>query len=392
MNPYRGLIVVLLICLSRGAWAGEGETLPIGAFEHPEGATGDSFGQALAVAGNYLAVGAPSRTREQHQLVGAVYFFDRTTRAFERRLDGPLSASLPQFGKAMAAVQDDRLAISARGANQAWLYRVPEGDIIAELMDPTADSGGFGAALASDGEQVAVSDVFEDAVYLYSAESGAFLRSVANPSATAFSFGTALLIENQFLYVGSMYSAMQPLGGSGEALILDLADDSLFRQYGDPTNGQNLMGANLALASNLLAVGPGYDDGFPYGYLYVYDYASESTEPVATIRSPGLQAQNYNDRFGWRLGTLREELLVATPGGPYDGNRRGVVYRYDPRTGAEIGRLVPPADISDSRRFADGMTIHGDVVYVGVTGFGIPGSVSEFVIPASPESAGWVVR
>jgi hypothetical protein len=81
-----------------------------------EGRPGDSFGAALAVNGDLLAVGAPGRD-EDGSWAGAVYVYVRDGPAWRRvaTLFAPDAATGSRFGTSVAFVGADLLAVGASG-------------------------------------------------------------------------------------------------------------------------------------------------------------------------------------------------------------------------------------------------------------------------------------
>ncbi|MDX2176879.1 MAG: hypothetical protein SF028_10455 [Candidatus Sumerlaeia bacterium] len=379
----------------------QADLFPVREVTVPESAAGDEFGARLAVVGSHLAVGARGRGN------GAVYILDPGTGQQLARIDAPQGAF--QFPISMAAAGPGRLVASNYlSGGSAALYAVPSGGLIANLADPDDRSGGFGAAVASDGEVIAVSDLFEDSgakakgvVHLYRADSGAYLRTIQNANQTfgGFGFGNSLLISNGVLYAGAIYATTGSTPGGGEAYAVRLSDGAPLATYPDATEGQNLLGAALALTPAGLAVAPGYDDGIPYGYLYIF--AGTDPLPITTLRSPGLASPNRrNDRFGAAVATDAEgALLVGTPRGPFDAvqTRKGIVYRHDPSTGALLGSLTFPEGTGRTFGAAgEAIAVDGRTIYVGApssdTSPDDGGRVWVYELPARGPAGGFVVR
>lgn len=385
------------------ASAASAQLLPVATIEHPQPAAGDVFGESVAVVGDYLCVGAPGRG-----IGGAVYVMNRQTGAFVTRIDPPADAVGGAFPFRIAAVGENRLATTTYLTRTAHLFEIPSGTLVRGLADPDAQSGGFAYSVASGSGVIAVGDIFEDnpgglaggRIQLYD-PNGIFLRGINHPNQTGggSSFPSSLQIVGDTIYAGSIYSRTQPAIGSGEGYAIRLSDGAPLATYPDATQGQNLLGATVALTRAGLAVGPGYDDGLPYGYLYIY--SGTDPEPVRTFRSPGLSNTGANDWFGYATGVAADgSLLVGTPRGPYTApapeRARGIVYRYDPSTGAELPSLLSPSTAETFSYLGYAIAVAGDLVYVGAPGTESsptnPGRVHVYQVANPVSGGGFVVR
>jgi len=359
------------------ALAGPGFALdrfPLQVLGHPDPQAGDMFGDSLAVAGDHLLVGAPKRDDGPTQDVGAVFSFDLASFAFVRRIDP--GAGWEDFGESIVSCGGGNFVATSYRSKRAAIFSATTGLRLTDLLDPDTQSGGYGAAVASDGVIIAVSDLFEPtaggtgAIHIYDALTGGFLRTVHHPNPLQFGLGNSLLIDGETLFAGSIYSTTEtPPGAAGEAYAFSTIDGSLLGTYPDITNGQNLLGASLAILGDRLVVGPGYDDGFPYGVMYIYERASPV--PVMILRSPGLEDSGLNDNFGRELATGTDgSLFVGAPRGPHqDATRPGVVYTFEPETGEMIGRLLAADGSPGFLGAGSALEVSDGTIYVGAPGY-----------------------
>lgn len=362
----------------------------------PDGAGGDAFGEAVAVTENFVVVGAPFRASGGAPDGGAIYVFRREDLAFVRRIDSPLTGGRDNFGAQIAAAGADRFATGGTPrTRRAFLYDAATGALIRELVQP-GETDQFDGALAGSDTVVAVANLFQDhpgadgTVSLFDAASGLHLRDIANPASRTdnFSIGNSLALSADTLFAGAIYGRpLVPGTGSGQAYAIRLDDGALVDEWSDPTQGQNLLGAAVApRESRLVAVSPGYDDGLPYGYLYVFERGSAGAVLVA--RSPGLASpERRNDRFGRALVWYGADLLVSAPSDSRTSQAGGAVFRVSGATGAVTPFLDPPGPVT-SGLLGEAMALDasapggggGGTLYVGE-----PGS------PFSPTFAGRVV-
>lgn len=130
------------------------------------------FGLALELDHGLLAVGAPRARNESsgNQPIGCVYLFDLSEPAMApKRVDPPLTAATYGFGQALA-LRGGQLAIGApstdafesevRGglledAGAAWVYSLALGDFVATLIPPKPRTTGLFGSSCALGEAIA---------------------------------------------------------------------------------------------------------------------------------------------------------------------------------------------------------------------------------------------
>lgn len=227
---------------------------------------GDGFGAALAMSGDYLAVGAPYEdssvslgNNNSATDTGAVYVFHRANRTWSltQRLKGSVLTSDRWFGAALAmdgdtlvvgAPKDDARAVDA-GA--AYVFRLV-GDRWQEEARVTGSDArahdAFGATVAVSRELVVVGAPFREtptsgAVFTYRRE------------------GTSLVEDTTTLVraIGSLYGYRLALHGDTLAVMgsrRDLLD--VFRRSGStwvPDTVPSVSGDSVSLGDDVMAVG-----------------------------------------------------------------------------------------------------------------------------------------
>lgn len=189
-----------------------------------------SFGHAVAVDGDRIAVGAMTQSETQH-MGGAVYVFHRDGEAWrpEAALRPPRSHELSRFGAALA-LRGDRLLVSAPRvtvgahprAGAAWLFtRRPAGwEAVQEIQStpPRADEE-FGRALSLTGGGAVIGSQFSDHAGLNTG------------SAQLFSFDGERLVRRGTLLAADL-KAMNEF-----AFALDATDTEVV--IGAPRRGEN---------------------------------------------------------------------------------------------------------------------------------------------------------
>jgi hypothetical protein len=261
------------------------------------------FGNALAINGNTLFVGAP-----MHDSFGAnagavyVFTFDGVSWVQRQKLIGADTASGDRFGSALA-LNDGWLAVSAPlhsspgspggavylfefdGVSWVQRYKVGAPDTIA--------GDRFGSAIALDNGWLAVGVPLHrfvgsasGAVYLFEFNGTAWVQRqkfVASDTVGGDQFGSALALENQRLVVGApLHNSNGP--ASGAVYIFERATTTWIERaklIGSDTNAGDRLGGSISIDGNTILVGA-YGDtaaGPATGAAYVF---VEVTGPEVT--------------------------------------------------------------------------------------------------------------
>jgi hypothetical protein len=242
---------------------------------------GDSFGRAVAVNGDTIAVGAEHDDHGDISNAGSVYVFVRSGRAWtlEAKLTAPDPRTEAHFGHSLA-LAGDTLAVGTWGTDTVYVYDRTgawwaEPQIVRALP---SQGGNFGHSLALDGDRLVV---------------GAEWRWSPSAQVTAGGASVFERVDQQWV------------------LEQDLA-------AGDP-GSDDRFGHSVAIAGDLIVVGaPQDDDGSieASGSAYIFNWAvgewSETQKLVPCTASPRQQ-------FGWSVALAGRNLLVGAPGYGDDG-------------------------------------------------------------------------
>lgn len=340
-------------------WSVESKLLAT--FEQPFEQTDQFFGVASAIAGEWLAVGAP-RDGQKGSDAGAIFMYRNVSGVWtpHSKLTALYGKAGDRFGNAVS-LQGTRLVVGAPGADgfpvtisnagAIYVYEF-SGSVWAQSLEsqspnPTVD-GAFGTSVSLHGDVLAVGAVGENGnvgrAYAYrdlvslaspialtvpaSVGAGAgFSISVFDPAA-----GSA---NDESIAIGA-YSDNGGGAGSGAAYVLSGASFGTVTALVNPAPGVNrFFGHSLAHFNGRVAVGAPTASPAPSGAVYVFSgvgYASVAT--LAPTGSPG--------QFGYALALDGTQLLV---GSPASGGRAGLGHLFL-RTGeswAQTDLLQPTA-------------------------------------------------
>lgn len=261
--------------LEQGAWLHEAKLVA------PEGAAGDRFGAALALAGDTLAVGARQADHAGAES-GSVWIFRRggTSWSLEARVEAPDAAGGDLFGSALALAGEGPLARLAVGA-------------------PLDDDGGSGAG----------------SVHVFARASGSWsaaLKLVAAAPAAGDALGSALALlelpEETLLLAGAPGADLL----AGGALALDAGRVHVFRASAASWSEEARLAAVL--------VEPGARFGSALALASAPEPPALALALVGAPQAAPLAVQSgaahafARDASGWRA----VERLVAPGGGALD--------------------------------------------------------------------------
>lgn len=367
---------------------------PVATLQAPDDAVGNAFGEQVAITETTLLVSAPRRTNGALEEAGAIYVFDRDSQAFLRRIDEPSPSSFSRFPwQAISTGHGDLFLVGPR------LFNARTGQLVRTFLPQQGEqANGWGQCGLLSPDYAVVFNIFEDnddaaggAAYVFAMPSGQFLRSIDSPldPVRDFSWGNSGLIDGDSLFAGSVYAHDKI--GAGAVTESDLVTGELLGYHPDVTNGQNLLGGGVRLTfdgSEVLAL-PSYDDGFPYGWAYLYPRGS--SEPRLSIQSPQLAGSSNQEGFGNSCIVLPSEILFGAPRRrPPGGEVVGTVYRFSLANGAPLGELANP-DPQAGRGFGSGMARTSNRLYVGAgVSFGPAGRV--YVYEPTVETTGLAIR
>ena len=410
-----------------------------------DGAAGDWFGHAVSVSGQFIAVGAYGSDEDQ-ELVdsGAVYAFRRpqggwVSSSNAQKLTTKDSAPGDTFGYAVA-VSGDTLAVGMPDAivrrpyylggahsGAARVFTWPglfwvDTPAAFKIVPPNAESSRiFGVTLSSDGDTAVVGTV--QAVDTESSSSGtgkAFIYArrdgewdTSTPTTltlpkggTYSSHGLAISENGDTVAVAHFPSDSETPAQSGTVLVFTRpgggwASTSQAARLTIPSDeSEGSFGRAVSISGDTIVVGAHGEDSYYYetgyrGAAFVFtkpDAGWVSTSEAAKLTT---LAGDGGDRFGSAVAVSGDTIVIAAPGDRnHRGSRVGSAYVFTkPSNGwastSESVKLVAPDGWSASwhsgNDFGSSVALKGETVVVGAMGYYGSGGAYVFTRP----SDGW---
>ena len=341
---------------------------------HPLSGDG-SFGQAVALDGDRLIVGAHSI----FQSPGLVFIYDRALAGWElsSTLQAPDWKIYDEFGWSAALAGNQVLvgrpndgSLNSKGSVYAY-QRQPSGTwlMTQKIANNKPGIWGFGWAMSIDGGRVAIGAKGASAlsprarVYIFELENGLWVeKAEVGPSLDDNDdwFGASVALQGDRLVVGA------PQNGTGRAYIFDRqqsgawVEQALLTPPQIPQTSGVQYGQAVALDGDTVVVGAILYDSpiMNNGAAFVYRLGpsgwavEQELTPVANPNIPN---------FGYSLSLTENDLFVGAPRDTTGIGASGFVYRFQ-RQGSlwtEVAKFESPAPFV-ARMFGAAMARHGD--------------------------------
>lgn len=260
----------------------------------PDRSSGDIFGRSVAVASNFIAVGAPFCNTGNVSNAGAVYLFERTGSGwiYNTKLYPPAGASQEAHFGNVVALSDDTLVVGephranalTNEAGRVYIYS--RSGSTWSYTQPFVYNGSqkahFGSSVSVAGDSMAVgaplldvASVDDGAVFIFARSSGSWVLTGSTKSPTPEAdgrFGAVLDINTNLLVVGAPGAIVN---GKGRVFIYTVLPSGVVTtnelEGGHFYDGY---GSSVAAGDNVVAAGI---DGY-YGEDCVSTYLFGQTE------------------------------------------------------------------------------------------------------------------
>lgn len=289
-----------------------------------DGVAGDGFGQAVAISGDTIVVGA--------QNLSTVYLYVKPGSGWTNMTQtAKLTASEPtsRFGLGLA-ISGNTVVVGAYGTNQvrtAYVYEKPGAGWIdmqqtGELL--ARNKGDFGLAVGVSGNTIVVGAPTAlsqyGVVYVYTKPSGGWTNVrptaelVSKIRSAGSNFGGTISISGSTVIVGASF--ISELAGEAYVFVEPQGGWTSMTETADlkPPIDANLFGASVGISGNLAVVGaPGYFS-FQSGAAYVFAKPKSGWTTTSHFNSQLLASDGANeDLFGSGVSVSVRAVLVGAP-------------------------------------------------------------------------------
>jgi hypothetical protein len=366
---------------------------PVHSLSLPDAEENDCFGNALAMAGNYLAVGAETDDTSAIN-AGRVVIYDLSgTQPSEPWLilSQPEAQPNGYFGTALGLTPDHLVVgayrddSAAENAGTCYVYHLSGGNPGTPVGTPDkplpAVADYFGNAVAISGNTVLVAALHDDrgdlesgCTYIYDLASptpDTFAFALDNPvSGSLDRFGSAVAIDGNIVAIGSPGSDAGA-SGAGRVSVHDLSASKptgIMVSLEDPDpEVDGGFGAAVAVSGSKVVVGaPGDDDGAEdSGRVYVYEIGVlPVTAATAVLPNP---APSAGDRFGQSVAVSGDIVVVGAEADDTGGEDSGIAYVFDlasPTPGVPVHLLANPSP-APGDHFGAAVAVSGSLIVIG---------------------------
>ena len=319
-----------------------------------DGATGDTFGAAVAVADGTIVVGAPGHADGADTQAGAAYVFSDASGSWQQtaELTAGDGATGDTFGAAVA-VADGTIVVGAPGhavgastqAGAAYVFSDASGSWQqAAELNATGGAAGdmFGAAVGDSGSAIVVgapghavgANTQAGSAYVFSDRTGRWRQTTALTAADGAAgdrLGASVQIAGSTVVAGAPGHAAGSNAQAGAAYVFD-DNSGTWQQPAELTAGDGAAGDNLGTSvaifgSTITAGAPEHAVGSDSqaGAAYVFSYASggwqQSTEQTAGDAAA-------NDAFGTSVAVSSDGIVAASPAHAVGYSGQGAAYVY----------------------------------------------------------------
>ena len=360
----------------------------------------DWFGQSIAMDGKYVVVGAPGNSEEGG--VGSVYLFTKAnddSLVNIAQLQADDSATVDNFGNAVAisgdyivvgAVEDDS---EGNNVGSAYLFKKSQNDNsiiqIAKIEASDFEAGDkFGHSVAIDGDYILIGALDEDtngtdagSVYLFKLLSDQstveeIAKIQANDIQTGDKFGTSVSISGNYIAVGAKYGDTNDSLDTGAAYIFKIDEDkSTVDQIGklshDELSTEDYFGYSVSIDQEYIVVGAYGSDRqkSDAGAAYLYKISSDDSN-ITLVDKIYAYNPSADDNFGKSVSIDGDYIVIGSDDEDSHAIDAGSAYVYKKTDDDNLSFVVKlqASDLKANDHFGNQVSLSGDTVLVGSYG------------------------
>jgi hypothetical protein len=375
----------------------------------------DQLGAAVAVSGDRAVCGAPTHNPGGQSSTGAAWVFLRSAQGWaqEAKLSAADGLSDDRFGNAVAidgstivvgAFRDDHANNGNAGSayvfvrsGGAWVQQaklIGSGVTLADYFGYSVDIQGDTAVIGAPTDEVGTPNS-SGAVYVFTRSGGTWSQQAvlqASDKVAGDYFGSAVSISGNTIAVGA--SRDDDLGSSAGAAYVFVGGGASWTQQAQlhASDGEttDAFGTSIGISGDLIAVGAPYYDGggTDSGVAYAYKRTGGAWTQESILVPAGSSIANH---CGWSIDVDGSFALVGVPDDPIPGSTQGGSARLFRRSGATWSEETKIVHDDVRGRFGIAVSLKGDRLLVGAPhdSLGLPvggqGSSYAFRLQNTPE-------
>jgi hypothetical protein len=316
---------------------------------NPEPDVANNFGDAVAVSGNVVIVGAHGADPGGIGSAGSayVYRYNGSTWLLEQVIPNPASAQFDFFGQSVALSGDVALigawsdapgGVDDAGSAYVYRYNGAAWQLEQAFPNPAPAAGDrFGWSVAISGDVALVGAEYDSpsgvfragSAHVYRFNGAAWLldQAIPNPDPTMDDhYGVSVAVSGDVAIVGAYFDDPGGISSSGSAYVYRYSGSLWMLDQSIPNpatpSGSDLFGVSVAVSGDVAMIGSHtHDPGgiSDAGSAYVYRYDGSIWQLDLSIPNP---MPAGGDWFGWSVAISGETAVVGAqldhPGGVDD--------------------------------------------------------------------------
>jgi hypothetical protein len=336
-----------------------------------DGASGDLFGQSVAVGSGRIVVGA-DRDDDNGTDSGSAYIYDLDGNQLAK-ITASDGAADDYFGDSVA-VGSGRIVVGAyrdddngSRSGSAYIYDL-DGNQLSKITasDGAADDY-FGFSVAVGSGRIVVGAYQDDdngfnsgSAYIFDLDGNQLAKITASDGASADNFGDSVAVGSGRIVVGA-FGDDDNGSASGSAYIFDLDGNQLSKITASDGASSDWFGRSVAVGSGRIVVGAYQDDdnGSLSGSAYIYDLDGNQ---LAKITASDGAASDY---FGFSVAVGSGRIVVGAYLDDDNGTDSGSAYIFD-LDGNQLAKITA-SDGASFDRFGWSVAVGSGRIVVGAT-------------------------
>ena len=285
-----------------------------------DGASGDYFGQSVAIQGDKIIVGAP-RDDDAGSSSGSAYVYNLDGTG-EVKITASDAAANDQFGRSVA-ISDTHIVVGAlynddpNNSGSVYVYNLDGTGEVKITASDGATHNWLGYSVAVTDTKIVVGAYGNvGSVYVYNLDGTGEQKIVASDGNAGDQFGKSVAVSDSKIVVGAtdidtVY--VYNLDGTGEQKITTAVA------------GVANYGSTVGISDTQIVVGSGGSTGSNIGSGSAFVYDIDGTNEMQITAIPGHQSDN----FGGAVSIVANKILVGANGDTAQGANVGSVYLFD---------------------------------------------------------------